>query len=277
MAITAPEPQGTALGQSTVYRDNYDPTLLFPISRNLGRDAIGRHDFRGTDIWRCYELTWLDAEGRPVVGAGEIYVPATSPNIVESKSLKLYLGSFTQTRIGDVKALSAQVEEDLSRAAGARVKTRFETLENWFCPVVTTPGVKLDSLGFTLPENFAFEVNPKLLAFDGTDVVSEVLSSDSLRSLCPVTAQPDHASVVVGYTGRKIDQASLWRYIASYRLHRGFHEQCCEQIFTDLMTELAPEKLFVYCCFTRRGGIDISPFRSTDADMPEAILRTMRQ
>ena len=157
------------------------------------------------------------------------------------------------------------------------MKTRFESLLTWSCLTRPTPGENLDAMGFALPEDFVFEVDPGLLALESDVTVSEVLSSDALRSLCPVTAQPDHASVIVSYTGPKVDRASLWRYLASYRLHRGFHEQCCEQIFTDLERVLKPQSLSVYCCFTRRGGIDISPFRSTQSDLPDTILRTMRQ
>lgn len=277
MTVRMPEPKGTLLGKETTYENRYDPSLLTPIPRSLGRDAIGRHDFRGVDVWRLYEITWLDLEGRPHYAAGELLVPATSPNIVESKSLKLYIGSFTQTRVGDLATLSKTMERDLAAILGAPVKTRFAELADWTSPVEKTPGVLLERE--TVPEGeLAFEPEPALLTFsDDEKTVEETLSTDQLRSLCPVTGQPDHATVVIRYRGRAWDHEALYRYLLSYRLHRGFHEQCCEQIFHDLMTKLSPETLEVRCLFTRRGGIDISPFRSTDRDEPERIWRAMRQ
>lgn len=278
MTVRMPEPRGTLLGKDTTYETQYDASLLTPISRNLGRDVIGRHEFRGVDVWRLYEITWLDHEGLPHYAAGELLIPATTPNIVESKSLKLYIGSFTQTRVGTLADLVAAVERDLSNLLGGRIEARFAELADWTCPVSKTPGVLLEREVRT-EGPFVFEPEPELLAFDetSTEVVSETLSTDQLRSLCPVTGQPDHATVVIEYRGRQWSHEALYRYLLSYRLHRGFHEQCCEQIFHDLMTKLSPEKLDVRCLFTRRGGIDISPFRSTESDRPGVIWRAMRQ
>lgn len=277
MTVRMPEPRGTLLGKDTTYESEYDPSLLTPIPRSLGRDAIGHHDFRGTDIWRLYEITWLDENGAPRYAAGELLIPATTRSIVESKSLKLYIGSFTQTRVGDLAALCRRIESDLSALLGGPVKTRFAELADWECPVSKTPGVLLDR-DVSVEGPFVFEPDPELLALAGDDAeVEETLSTNQLRSLCPVTGQPDHATVVVSYRGKRWSRETLYRYLLSYRLHRGFHEQCCEQIFHDLSTRLEPQSLTVYCLFTRRGGIDISPFRSTERDEPVEILRAMRQ
>ena len=196
---------------------------------------------------------------------------------MESKSLKLYVGSFTQTRVGDLATLSKTIERDLAAILGAPVKTRFAELADWTCPVEKTPGVLLERE--TAPEGeLAFEPEPALLSLsEEENAVEETLSTDQLRSLCPVTGQPDHATVVIRYRGRAWNHEALYRYLLSYRLHRGFHEQCCEQIFHDLTEKLAPESLEVRCLFTRRGGIDISPYRSADRDEPERIWRAMRQ
>ena len=228
--MSACAPAGTLLGQTTEYVDTYRPDLLTPIPRSLGRDVIGVHDFCGTDVWRLYEITWINERGLPVAAAGEIRVPATSPCIVESKSLKLYIGSLTQTKIASVEEAARLIARDVSACVGAPVED-----------------------------------------------LSDDLSSNLLRSRCPVTGQPDHASIVISYHGRRIDRRALLAYIVSFRRHQGFHEQCCEQIHADIMRVLAPEALSVNCCFTRRGGIDISPFRSTVADLPDPVIRTPRQ
>ena len=256
--MSACAPAGTLLGQTTEYVDTYRPDLLTPIPRSLGRDVIGVHDFRGTDVWRLYEITWINERGLPVAAAGEIRVPATSPCIVESKSLKLYIGSLTQTKI-------ASVEEVL-----------IDDLARWEMPVTRVPGIVLEAECGDL-ECSVYEPDASLLKAASDEVVEETLSSNLLRSRCPVTGQPDHASIVISYRGRRIDRRALLAYIVSFRRHQGFHEQCCEQIHADIMRVLAPEALSVNCCFTRRGGIDISPFRSTVADLPDPVIRTPRQ
>ena len=256
--MSACAPAGTLLGQTTEYVDTYRPDLLTPIPRSLGRDAIGVHDFRGTDVWRLYEITWINERGLPVAAAGEIRVPATSPCIVESKSLKLYIGSLTQTKIASVEEAARLIARDVSACVGAPVEVLIDDLARWEMPVTRVPGIVLEAECADL-ECSVYEPDASLLKAASDEVVEETLSSNLLRSRCPVTGQPDLA------------------YIVSFRRHQGFHEQCCEQIHADIMRVLAPEALSVNCCFTRRGGIDISPFRSTVADLPDPVIRTPRQ
>lgn len=270
-------PSNTMLGKSTEYIDTYSPELLTPIPRSLGRDVVGVHTFKGVDVWRLYEITWINANGMPIVAAGEIHVPAMSPFIVESKSLKLYIGSLTQTVINSVEEAAALIQRDVSKCVGAEVGVHIEPLSVWAQPIEKVPGVLLEDAVTDLTCH-TYEPDASLLALaDGDEVVEETLSSNLLRSRCPVTGQPDHASLIVQYRGRKIDRRALLAYIVSYRRHQGFHEQCVEQIFTDIMKRLAPDSLSVFACFTRRGGIDISPFRSTDLEVPAHIIRTPRQ
>ena len=274
--MSACAPAGTLLGQTTEYVDTYRPDLLTPIPRSLGRDAIGVHDFRGTDVWRLYEITWINERGLPVAAAGEIRVPATSPCIVESKSLKLYIGSLTQTKIASVEEAARLIARDVSSCVGAPVEVLIDDLARWEMPVTRVPGIVLEAECADL-ECSVYEPDASLLKAASDEVVEETLSSNLLRSRCPVTGQPDHASIVISYRGRRIDRRALLAYIVSFRRHQGFHEQCCEQIHADIMRVLAPEALSVNCCFTRRGGIDISPFRSTVADLPDPVIRTPRQ
>lgn len=274
--MSACAPAGTLLGQTTEYVDTYRPDLLTPIPRSLGRDAIDVHDFRGTDVWRLYEITWINERGLPVAAAGEIRVPATSPCIVESKSLKLYIGSLTQTKIASVEEAARLIARDVSACVGAPVEVLIDDLARWEMPVTRVPGIVLEAECADL-ECSVYEPDASLLKAASDEVVEETLSSNLLRSRCPVTGQPDHASIVISYRGRRIDRRALLAYIVSFRRHQGFHEQCCEQIHADIMRVLAPEALSVNCCFTRRGGIDISPFRSTVADLPDPVIRTPRQ
>lgn len=274
--MSACAPAGTLLGQTTEYVDTYRPDLLTPIPRSLGRDAIGVHDFRGTDVWRLYEITWINERGLPVAAAGEIRVPATSPCIVESKSLKLYIGSLTQTKIASVEEAARLIARDVSACVGAPVEVLIDDLARWEMPVTRVPGIVLEAECADL-ECSVYEPDASLLKAASDEVVEETLSSNLLRSRCPVTGQPDHASIVISYRGRRIDRRALLAYIVSFRRHQGFHEQCCEQIHADIMRVLAPEALSVNCCFTRRGGIDISPFRSTVADLADPVIRTPRQ
>lgn len=274
--VLMPEPEGTLLGKSTVYSSSYDPALLQPIPRALGRNAVGKSDFRGTDVWGLYEVTWLNEHGMPQVAVGELLVPATTPCIVESKSLKLYVGSFTQTRFPSIEAVAETMSKDISAAAGGPCVMTLRDLADWEGAVERMPGLLLEAEILDLAP-VDYEVNPTLLEVVEGEVAEETLSSNLLRSLCPVTGQPDHASLTIRYKGPKIAHRSLLAYIVSYREHRGFHEQCVEQIYTDLSRLADFEFLEVYACFTRRGGIDISPFRSSRADRPAHVIRAQRQ
>lgn len=278
MPVLMPEPQNTLLGKDTVYADQLDVKLVQPISRSLGRDAIGAHDFRGTDIWRLYELSWLDRQGLPKTAVAELLVPATTHSIVESKSLKLFAGSFAMTQFDSAQAVQAALAETLSNALGGEVAVRLAPLSRANHALEEMPGLSLD--GLTLPEGDVvvdYEVNPEHLKTLEGPVQEETLSTTLFRSLCPVTGQPDMAAVSVAYRGRPLDRIGLLKYLVSYRRHKGFHEQCVEQIFHDIQTRAKPEMLEVYACFTRRGGIDINPFRSTERDLPPHIVREVRQ
>lgn len=280
MTVTMPEPKNTLLGKDTVYGDQYNPDLLQAISRSLGRDAIGRHHFRGVDIWRLYELSWLNDQGIPQTAIGEVRVPATSLFIVESKSLKLYCGSFAMSKIDSIEKLAAVMTHDLSTCLKAPVEVRLFPLPQYKGNLCRMPGTSLDTIRLDDGDLFdSYETEPNFLTFDPDDsrTICETFSTTAFRSLCPVTGQPDLAAVMIHYKGRSIDRAGLLKYLVSYRRHRGFHEQCVEQIYHDIVSRLSPEELEVYACFTRRGGIDINPFRSSRRDMPNEIIREKRQ
>ncbi len=272
-------PDQSPLGKPSRYAEQYDPTLLFPIARSLAREAIGigaQLPFFGTDIWNAYELSWLNARGKPQIAIATFYVPAESPNIVESKSFKLYLGSFAQTRIESIDALRETLKRDVSAACGASVSVRLATpTEFGKLELDEFDGLSLDRLDL---ETDVYEPQPSLLsaAFDEAPV-EETLFSNLLKSNCPVTGQPDWGSVQLHYVGPQIDQAGLLRYIISYRNHTGFHEQCVERMFVDILRECRPVKLAIYARYTRRGGLDINPFRTNfNLPMPDNA-RTARQ
>ncbi len=271
-----PEPQNTLLGRGTVYGEHLDPELLQAIPRSLGRSVVGRSGFRGCDLWGLYELTWLTPSGLPKVAVGRLLVPASSPSIVESKSLKLYLGSFTQTVFESVEAVSLRIEEDVGQTVGSPVR-----LELWDADteahLAPLPGTLLEGLP-GLPPITHYEPSAELLEENPSGASGEVCWRTSLfRSLCPVTGQPDHAAVSIRLRGRGPTPQSLLAYLVSFRHHRGFHEQCVEQIFADIDARFSPEVLDVQAAFTRRGGIDISPFRSKTCDEPENFVRIPRQ
>ncbi|MEO7916385.1 MAG: NADPH-dependent 7-cyano-7-deazaguanine reductase QueF [Dokdonella sp.] len=268
------------LGKPSSYVDHYDASLLFSIARAEQRrdlGLVGALPFHGADIWNAYELSWLDARGKPQVAIGEFRVPAESPNIVESKSLKLYLNSFSQTRFDSTDEAGDRISDDLSDAAGAAVAvTLFERSQFASLPFGELAGESLDALPIAIDEYGP--PSPRLLATQG-DVapVHEVLVSNLLKSNCPVTAQPDWASVQIAYSGAPIDREALLRYLVSFRRHDDFHEQCVERIFTDILRECAPSALRVYARYTRRGGLDINPWRSSAASEPPQNLRNARQ
>jgi len=259
------------LGKEVPYVDTYTPSLLRSIDRARARTIAGIPEplpFRGEDVWTCYELSWLNAKGRPDVGVLTLRVPCTSPCIVESKSLKLYLNSFAQTHFASRTEVISALDSDLGLAFRAPVMV---TLHDVTRPVEATqlPGRSLDHLDVEI-ENY--ELSPDLLVRDDGDVeVREALHTNVFRSVCPVTGQPDWASVLVQYVGRRITPDSLLRYLVSYRTHAAFHEDTIERIFVDVLKRCEPTHLTVYGRFLRRGGIDINPYRSTDADSAPAI------
>ena len=267
------------LGRAVDYPRHYDPTLLFPIPRAQGRANLGLRDdapsvaslpFEGMDRWHAYELGWLDSRGKPVVATATITVPATSPRLVESKSLKLYLNSLNSTRLDAAEIVRDRIATDLSQAAGAPVEVAFGL------PAIaaTDAAVLIDALELDIA---AYDApDPSFLAAAG-DRVEETLRSDLLKSNCPVTGQPDWASVRIAYRGPRIDRAGLLRYLVSFREHAEFHEQCVERIFVDLMSRCRPDTLSVEARYTRRGGLDINPWRTTPGLAAPAAGRDPRQ
>ncbi|WP_278397670.1 NADPH-dependent 7-cyano-7-deazaguanine reductase QueF [Stutzerimonas kunmingensis] len=256
------------LGKSSDYVATYSPHLLFPIPRapkwaELGLTAETL-PYQGVDLWNCYELSWLLPSGKPVVAIGEFEIPADSPNIIESKSFKLYLNSLNQSVFESREALAEVMISDLSAAAGKPVKVRLRTLDEVAAEgVATLPGRCVDDLDVTI-EHYDHP-QPGLLVCDAGHMVEELLHSHLLKSNCPVTGQPDWGSVVVEYRGAALQAESLLAYLVSFRQHADFHEQCVERIFLDLQRLLQPEKLTVYARYVRRGGLDINPYRSTEA------------
>ena len=268
------------LGKASVHVEHYDAGLLFPIARVQQRRALGIDGplpFVGVDIWNAYELSWLDSRGKPQVAIGEFRVPAASPNIIESKSLKLYLNSYNQTRVDNMDAFRDRVVDDLSRAAGAPVAVTLIGSER-FAHVASgeLEGESIDNLPIDIGAYGPPDAN-YLSARADAETVSETLVSSLLKSNCPVTGQPDWASIQIAYTGAAIDRESILRYLISFRRHDDFHEQCVERIFGDIKKHCAPTKLSVYARYTRRGGLDINPWRSTEDAQPPSNLRGARQ
>lgn len=263
-------PEHSPLGKTTVYADRYDPALLFPIPRSGKRDEIGVTEplpFHGVDVWNAYELSWLDARGKPMVALAEFRVPAASPNIIESKSFKLYLNGFSQERMTDTATLVAILQRDLSAAAGAPVEVTLSDASARKHAVTDLDGTLLDDQPLEIDDYGPPRAD--YLAASAYDVVEEALVSNLLRSNCPVTGQPDWGSVQIRYRGARIDHAGLLRYLISFRNHNEFHEQCVERIFVDVMARCRPQQLSVYARYTRRGGLDINPYRSTGTETPE--------
>lgn len=263
-----PAAEHSPLGKSSEYIATYTPSLLFPIPRAAKWAELGLSaetlPYVGVDFWNCFELSWLLPSGKPVVAIGEFSIPADSPNIIESKSFKLYLNSLNQTPFVDTDSLEAVLRADLSAAAGKPVGVRVRHLSEVQAEgVVALPGVCIDDLEISVSD-YAHP-RPELLRCDASRVVEEAVHSHLLKSNCPVTSQPDWGSVVVEYRGAALDHASLLAYLVSFRQHSDFHEQCVERIFLDLQRLLKPEKLTVYARYVRRGGLDINPYRSTEA------------
>jgi len=262
-----PAAEHSPLGKSSEYISTYTPSLLFPIPRTAKWAELGLTadtlPYQGVDFWNCYELSWLLPSGKPVVAIGEFCIPAESPNIIESKSFKLYLNSLNQTPFASQAEVVTVLEKDLSAAAGKPVGVRIRSLKDIEAEgIVPVPGVCVDDLDVTV--NSYDRPQPELLHCDESRMVEEALHSHLLKSNCPVTSQPDWGSVAVEYRGAALDHASFLAYIVSFRQHSDFHEQCVERIFMDLQRLLKPEKLTVYARYVRRGGLDINPYRSTE-------------
>ena len=251
------------LGQQSEYPDKYSSGLLFAIERAESRATLGLGvdlPFQGTDIWNAWELTWLASNGQPRIATVEIRVPAESPNIVESKSLKLYLNSFSMSSYASANEIRDVIRQDLSRCVGSDADVILRVPADTDGQTSDTlPGACIDD---TDVECDTWDVDATLLQSNSNDVVTESLHSHVLRSLCPVTSQPDLGSVLISYSGPKIDRASLLRYIVSFRKHNDFHEACVERMFLDIMERCGPDQLAVCARYQRRGGIDINPCRA---------------
>jgi 7-cyano-7-deazaguanine reductase len=254
------------LGRPAFASTSYDPDQLRPIPRKIGREDIGistdNHlPFLGEDVWNCWELSWLDSKGKPVIAVAEIRIPATTPNMVESKSLKLYLNSFSMTRINSPETLRQTLARDISRIVKGTVSVKMILPEAFGQLRIMEPeGICIDRQDITIAE---YTIHPNLLNVENHSV-SETLFSRLIRTKCPVTGQPDWATVCVTYTGPHIRPDSLLRYFVSFRQHQGFHESCVETIFFHILQKCRPQSLSLWARFTRRGGIDINPFRSTE-------------
>ena len=265
------------LGHATTWSEHYDPRLLFRVERAPLRAELGVAPplpFRGVDLWTAYELSWLGPDGIPEIAVGSFSIPAESPRLVESKSLKLYLTALNLSRFATLADVRAALERDLGAATGAAVGV---TLRAPDAPAILEAG---ELEGASIDRHAA-------IAIDEAPVAERLHASGSptkrtvytrlFRSVCPVTGQPDYASVQLRYEGASIDEASLLAYLLSYRRHPGFHEHCVERIFCDVWKRCAPKYLAVYARFTRRGGIDINPWRTSGTEAPPENRRTARQ
>lgn len=272
-------PEQSPLGKTSAYQEYYDASLLFPIARLGKREEIGLPatlPFFGVDIWNAYELSWLNLRGKPQIALATIRVPAESPNIIESKSFKLYLNSFNQTKLADEDALLALLRQDLSHAAGCPVQVSLTKPEQFTqIHIGELDGLLLDRLDIEIAH---YQPDASILRAASQDApVEEKFVSHLLKSNCLVTGQPDWGSVQIHYVGAQIDQESLLRYLIGFRQHNEFHEQCVERIFVDILRQCQPQKLAVYARYTRRGGLDINPWRSNFSGSGPSNLRNARQ
>jgi 7-cyano-7-deazaguanine reductase len=279
-------PEQSQLGRASAYADQYDAGLLFPIPRATQRDAMGiardKLPFFGADLWTAFELSWLNARGKPQLAIAHFTIPCETPNIIESKSFKLYLNSFNSTVFADAQAVRERLRTDLGeavwrgsdRSAGIGVKLLAPEVFDQE-PVHELDGLDLDRLDIECTQ---YQPAPELLSADLSQApVTETLTSRLLKSNCLVTGQPDWGSVQIRYNGPPIEQAGLLAYIVSFRNHNEFHEPCAERIFTDIWKRCQPTQLAVYARYTRRGGLDINPFRTSWPQALPANIRMARQ
>lgn len=272
------ELNASPLGKTSSYIDKYNPDLLFPIPRIGKRNEINvpkNLPFNGVDIWNCFEISWLNTKGKPQVALAQVYIPCESPNIIESKSFKLYLNSFNNYRFGSLQIVENTMTKNLSAAAGSKVKVILENIKNFNGYAISQfHGTCLDDLDISCD---TYTTKPEYLTVDSTEIVCEELYSDLLKSNCLVTGQPDWGSVKISYTGHKINHENLLKYLVSFRNHNEFHEQCVERIFMDITNFCHPKSLTVEARYTRRGGLDINPFRTTELNYKPANIRLCRQ
>ncbi|KAE9537801.1 NADPH-dependent 7-cyano-7-deazaguanine reductase QueF [Ursidibacter arcticus] len=272
--------QALKLGQQTNYLSQYDATLLQGVPRKLNRQDLGIIEHQpfsiGCDLWTAYEISWLNMNGVPQVAIADIFVDFRSENLIESKSFKLYLNSFNQTKFSSFREVERVIQQDLQHCANGNVVVKLHPLSNYTSqPIVAFSGDCIDDQEIII-DDYNFDAN---LLIDCTENiwVEETLTSHLLKSNCLITQQPDWGSVQIHYVGQKINREKLLRYIVSFRQHNEFHEQCVERIFCDLMRFASPEKLTVYARYTRRGGLDINPYRSNFELSPTENTRLARQ
>ena len=280
------QPEQSPLGQRSAYIDQYDPTLLFPIPRAAKRDELGLHadklPFFGADLWTAYEVSWLNLRGKPQVALVSFTIPCETPNIVESKSFKLYLNSFNNSRFATPDEVRAKLVADISEAVwrgaphSATIGVKMIDPDQFDAqPVQELDGLNLDRLDIDC-ERYAPAPDLLTAAFDEPPV-TETLTSRLLKSNCLVTGQPDWGSLRISYSGPAIDQERLLQYIVSFRNHNEFHEQCVERMFVDIQRQCKPLRLAVYARYTRRGGLDINPLRTSYPQALPANARAARQ
>lgn len=268
----------SVLGKKVSYIDQYDPTLLFPIPRLPKRVEIGIHGalpFFGYDVWNAFELSWLNEKGKPIVALARFDIPCDSKNIVESKSFKLYLNSFNNSKFESVDHVRSVLQCDIEKAAQSKVSVEIYSVDDiGIIPIKNFDGQCIDDQDIVVD---TYTVEPTFLNTNKNEIVHEKIYSNLLKSNCLVTGQPDWGSVMIEYSGPKIDHDGILKYIISFRNHNEFHEQCVERIFMDVLTHCKPQKLIVHAHYTRRGGLDINPIRSTEKMNPVENSRMVRQ
>ncbi len=269
-----------SLGQKTEYKSLYDGTLLQGVPRSLNRNELqlsaDNLPFVGFDLWNIYELSWLNSKGKPVVATGIVKVPYDSHNLIESKSFKLYLNSFNQTKFTSIDEVQKVLAADLSKCAGKPVSVELNGSLDQFSDILGTfNGHCIDDLDIEI-DNYQLTTS-YLQDISSTETVTETLYSHLLKSNCLITSQPDWGSVEISYTGKKLDREKLLRYLISFRQHNEFHEQCVERIYCDLMKFGQIDSLSVYARYTRRGGLDINPLRATQESNTVNNVRLLRQ
>lgn len=273
------ELQHLTLGKKTKYQDNYAPNLLQAVPRRLNRQPLGlssdRLPFHGADIWTLYELSWLNSRGVPQVAIGHVTINANSINLIESKSFKLYLNSFNQTQFISWQEVEKQLTQDLTACAAGEVTVKLQPLTMFANQTIhNLSGECIDEQEIEITD---YEFNRDYLNNATANIkAEETLVSHLLKSNCLITNQPDWGSIQIHYCGAKIDREKLLRYLVSFRHHNEFHEQCVERIFNDILQLCRPNKLSVYARYTRRGGLDINPWRSNENFQP-TMMRLARQ
>jgi len=278
-------PEQSTLGKTTSYPDHYDPSQLYPIPRADKRAELGLTGalpFFGADLWTAFELSWLNPRGKPQLAIAHFTVPCETPNIIESKSLKLYLGSFSNTQFASADEVRTRLRADMSEAVWRGAESQSTIGVRLLSPdafdqeqVQELSGLSLDRLDIECTE---YTPAPHLLrAAVGETPVEETLTSNLLKSNCLVTGQPDWGSIQIGYVGPPIDQERLLQYLVSFRNHNEFHEQCVERIFMDVWRHCQPTRLSVYARYTRRGGLDINPLRASHPLALPPNVRNARQ